>query len=751
VKAASVFCGLCLLLLLPASGSQAEERGGAASPLPQDDRPKVGLVLGGGAARGGAHIGVLRVLEELRVPVDYIAGSSIGAVIGGLYAAGLAPDQMSAEIAAIDWLALFDDRPGRSQLSFRRKEDTWQNYFPFEIGFSSAGVRSPAGFVSGRKLDLMLQSLTLHTSDVAHFDDLPIPYRAIATDFETGGPVALDRGSLARAIRASMSIPGAFTPVPWNGRWLVDGSMSNNLPVELVREMGADVIIVVDVSPHLAEGDFDQLSLLDVGVQTIYVMMAGNTALSLQTLEEDDVLLMPDLQDIELLEFNEMNDAEGPGEAAARGAAPALEHLSLSPEAYARYLAGQRRQLVSEDTGFRIDSLTIRGGDRVPENQLRRRIAIAPGDTLNLAELQEDLLRVVQIGEYDHVGYALDRTGPATHLQISAHEKPWGPNYLLFGLNLKAVLDGWTDFGLLFYHRRAYVNRLGGEWLNRLNIGDQIFIDSELFQPLTPTGVIFVAPRLQFRDEILNYVSGAGGQVAYDMQLGIGQLDLGAQWSNLMQLRLGARWGKRRIKLRAAPDQRDSDDIGEWRLHLGLDVLDQVGFPRSGGELLIDGRLSRESLGATVPYSRLWARGAIAGSWRRSALLLAGEFGTSFDSELPFYEQFELGGFTRMSGWNTGARYGNALGLASLVAYREMLRLPEVLGRGLYLGASGELGQVWPSPDEARLGDLTLGGSIFLGLDSNLGPLYTVFGMVEGGDTAISIILGPVLSAYRLP
>ena len=215
------------------------------------DRARVGLVLSGGGALGSAHIGVLKVLEELRVPVDCVAGTSIGAIVGGIYAAGYTPQEIEDVMLAIRWSDLLDDRPDRRRVPYRRKQDDLTFLTRLEVGFNHGRFQLPSALVEGQKLNFLLQALTIHTVGLDSFDDLPVPFRAIATDLETGDEVVLDRGDLAHAIRASMAVPGVFSPVEIGGRLLVDGGLVNNLPVDQGRAMGADVVIAVDVGDPL--------------------------------------------------------------------------------------------------------------------------------------------------------------------------------------------------------------------------------------------------------------------------------------------------------------------------------------------------------------------------------------------------------------------------------------------------------------------------------------------------------------------
>ncbi|MFH1690458.1 MAG: patatin-like phospholipase family protein, partial [Candidatus Eisenbacteria bacterium] len=293
------------------------------SPARADEhssRPTVGLVLSGGGARGAAHAGVLEVLEELRIPVDCIAGTSMGSVVGGLYACGLSPQEIEANLRAIDWDDVFDDSPPRRHLPFRRKQVDQVALFGFELGLGRRGLEFPAGLVAGQKLGYLLEALTLRSADAANFDELPIPFRAVATDIDTGERVVMWKDNLADAMRASMAVPGAFTPVGRDGMTLVDGGLVCNLPVDLVRSMGADVIIAVDISPQTGASQ-ETASAATILVQSLYLLMDQNAQQQGELLGTADVLVVPDLGDMNPADFRAVPSAIDAGEEGARLAA----------------------------------------------------------------------------------------------------------------------------------------------------------------------------------------------------------------------------------------------------------------------------------------------------------------------------------------------------------------------------------------------------------------------------------------------
>src|SRR5688572_19320751 len=317
-----------LALLAAATVSAQPEPAGVSA-----QRPRLGLVLSGGGARGAAHIGVLKVLEENRIPVDAIAGTSMGAVVGGLYASGLSASDIERVMTSVDWQDAFRDRPARTDLNFRRKLEDQNFLVKFPLGLKGRKFRLPRGLVQGQKLTQILRGLTLPVAQIESFDDLAIPFRAIATDIVTGDRVILDHGDLTTAMRASLSAPGVFAPVDSDGRMLVDGGLSSNLPIDVARQMGVDILIVVDCGfPLLERGKL--VSVATVSNQMLAILIRHNTAEQRKTLKQSDVVIDPALGDFSSLDFTAHAEAMRIGEEAARGQSQRLAALSLPPEEF---------------------------------------------------------------------------------------------------------------------------------------------------------------------------------------------------------------------------------------------------------------------------------------------------------------------------------------------------------------------------------------------------------------------------------
>ena len=377
---AAVFTAVVFLFLLfiPPCLAQADEEKKEPALARVAGRPKVGLVLSGGGARGVAHVGVLKVLEQLRVPVDFIAGTSMGSLVGGIYASGMSPDEMEKRIKAIDWEDVFRDNPARQDIPWRQKRDDYEGLYGLELGFRDGKLHLPLGTTAGYKFEfLMTDFVGLDEGRAARsFDTLPIPYRAVAMDLENGDMKVFDRGVLVKAMRASMSIPAAFAPVEIGGRLYVDGGMVRNLPVDVARSAGCEIIIAVNLgTPPLRR---DQItSPASVGLQAINLMTEQNVKASLGELTEKDILinLIPGLGDFSSSDFVKAMDTVPIGIEAARAVEDRLKALSVSEADYRAWQASRaaRKPGEVEIADIQVADTMKRVNPEVIENEIKQK------------------------------------------------------------------------------------------------------------------------------------------------------------------------------------------------------------------------------------------------------------------------------------------------------------------------------------------------------------------------------------------
>jgi NTE family protein len=330
---------LCLVFIVCLVSVPVEAT--ADQPIPLA-RPRIGLVLSGGGARGIAHIGVIKVLEEMKIPIDCVAGTSMGAIVGGLYASGYSPAEMEKIVTGIEWNEAFKDKPSPQELSFRRKQDAADYMIDFDLGFKNGHFQIPKGLIQGQNLNMILKYMLFHTEDIHDFNKLNIPFRAVAADIETGNPVVLQSGELVKAIRASMSIPAVFAPVEIDGKILVDGGIANNIPVDVVRQMGADVLIVVDIGTPLRTRE-NLVSTVSISSQVMTILIQRNSMEQIAKLRPGDIHIAPLLGDIGTGDFLRAPESLMIGQAKARSMKPLLQRLSLDEKDYHAYLVRQRK------------------------------------------------------------------------------------------------------------------------------------------------------------------------------------------------------------------------------------------------------------------------------------------------------------------------------------------------------------------------------------------------------------------------
>lgn len=709
--------------------------------------PRIGLVLSGGGARGVAHIGVLKALEELRVPVHYIAGTSMGAVVGGLYASGMSPDAIEQTLAEADWRYLLSDAPPRESRSFREKERDSRLNQNLQIGVSETGeIQIPVGFISGQKLLTKLRALTLPVRSIEDFDRLPIPFRAIATDLATGEKVVLGNGSLPDAMRASMAVPGVFTPHEMKGRSLVDGGLSSNLPIETVRAMGADIVIAVDVRPELKRAE-ELGSAIAVTNQMLDILIQRETLTQIRTLGESDVYVRLDLPNAGSTDFAGAVANITTSYEKVLSQATELSRLAVSSARFESYLAAQR---VRRTSAIEISFVEVPGESGAVRRSLSRQISFGEGERIELWKLQRELLGLEGFRNTEVVDFRVVERNGEYGLLLETAPKSRGPNYVNLGFDFDYGSSGETDANLLLSFRMTELNRLGLEWENFLSIGDRTRILSELYQPLEPSRHFFLAGTGSYSSEFVSALDSADERLGFRLQTVVAGLDAGVRLGRFGEVRLGYTGGFSRIgqALGLSPDVAGWHDRGELRSALTIDTLDRTNFPTRGVFVKAVAIRSREEFGADQNYSRIEAQLYKPITFGKNTVVPRVTTDISLSgNELPLYDRASLGGFLHLSGYSRGSLYDQNAALAELIYYRELMELPAALGGGIYAGLSVEAGEIWD--DKFKAGDLKYGGSIFLGADTIIGPLHLGVGGANGSEVAIYLQLNPVLRGDR--
>ena len=718
--------------------------GSASEALAQDtdgDRPRIGLALSGGGARGAAHLGVLKILERENIPIDYIAGTSMGSIVGGMYASGLSPEEIEAQLVAVDWEDVFDDKIDRESRSFRRKSDDRLWLINRKPGFSGRKIKLPPGLVQGQKINNMLTAPTLHVSDIDDFDDLAIPFRAVAADIRTGEKVVLGSGSLAIAIKASMSIPAIMSPVPWGDQMLVDGGIASNLPIETVRAMGADIIIAVDISTPLKGEDVAQ-SILSITGQLTGFLTRRNTEAEISTLGERDVLLIPDLGDITSAEFDRIDEAVPTGIKAAEENLTALRAFSLNAEAYEAHVAARSLPRSELPT---INFVRFENESSLPEEFFLARLEVSQlGQTMDVSRLEKKIDELYGLELFSNISYRLVREDGEHGLEIEVIPKSWGPDYLQFGTEVRSSFNGEGVFNVKASLLKTEMNSWNAEWRTGISIGVEPAFITDFYQPLGLKSRWFVGASALYDQFNISVFQADTDNIV--QQFGIKRLagsiyggrEFGT-WGRVILTYTRGR-GERSIRI-GDPGIPDQDfDIGELSFGLEVDELDDLYFPSHGHIVRAVFKTNQTSLGSDLDYDQVLFRGGFTRSWGKNTFEGGLDYRSTVSGDAPPERRFRAGGLFNFSGLEfnqiSGQQYGRLIG-----TYRRQLF---DIGLGeLWAGSSLEYGNVWENRDDIDIGDGFFAGSLFLGANTLLGPLFFGYGLAEGGASSFYIYLGP--------
>jgi NTE family protein len=731
---------LFLCLLLPALSIAAAAPSGSVAGEPE--RLRIGLVLSGGGARGAAHIGVLKVLEQERIPIDAIAGTSIGAVVGGLYASGLSAAEIEAVIGSAEWLAAFRDEPPRSRLSFRRKSEDQNFLVRFPLGLKSGDFRLPRGLVSGQRLQQVLRRLTLPVVAARSFDELPTPFRAVATDLESGEGVVLGDGDLVTAMRASVSAPGVFAPVEHEGRLLVDGGLADNLPVDVARAMGVDRLIVVDVGfPLQARSGLDSVGT--ISNQMLAILIRRGSDPQRRSLGPQDVLLAPALGEASSFDFGLIPRAVELGEQAAREQLDRLAEFRLEAGAYRRYAAARES---ARQPPPRIDYVRVAEGSERYQRVLDANFGTLAGTQPDGNELDARVTTLYGRGNLETLEYRFESAGGLDGIALRARRNSWGPNYVRFGLSLQDDFDGNSSYNAAARFVLSEISALGAEWVWDLQVGENPRVASEVYLPLDDRARWFLMPHARFEVRNVPLLEEQRRLAEFRLSSFEYGLDAGRELSNWGEVRAGFRrvTGRSRVRLGDPALEPEDFDVREYFARFSYDGLDDVNFPRRGQSLRAEWRGERRDLGSERSADLLTFDWLAARSRGRDTAVLWTSMGTNVDSEPASVRTlFPLGGFLNLSGLAPDSISGRHFAITRLMYYRQIGRGGEgFLNVPAYAGLSYEIGNVWDNRNDISFGSARRQGSLFLGLDTLLGPVYLGTGFDDEGETAFYLFLG---------
>jgi len=732
-----LFCLLAgVALLTTTAPSSAADVSSATTAKP---RPRIGLVLSGGGARGYAHLGVLQYLEKLHVPVDYIAATSMGALVGGLYATGISAEDLEQRLSQTNLSDIAFDRNERAKLPQSQREDDFQYPISIAAGYDDGKLKLAPGLVQGNNLLTLLQNWTAQLPADISFSHLPIPFRAVATDLGKGTEVILERGSLPRAMRASMAVPGLFAPYPIDGRTLVDGGLVSNLPVQEARDMGADVIIAVNIATPLQDPANLQ-SPTAVAQQMVGILIQQNVKAQKALLGKSDVLIEPELTGMSFTDFARGKDGVNAGWNAAQTQSTRLTELSLPPVEWQAYLAArQAGPILARDT--RVDAIEIKTTGRIPAAYVRSRLSVKEGDVYDADKINQQLSQLATNGDFNALTQEIVEKDGRHVLLIDAEEKSWGPQYLLFGLGISNTFDGRGSVNLQIGHRYPWMNQSGLEWRNDLLLGNKrASLHSELRQPVFGASGLYVSPYVDISRRYVDaYLDGSDAKASpvtqYRIDSSIAGVDLGMPLARLGDLRLGVSYQHIKytptynLALGSIGSLFDATQSSQpvARARLTIDQLDDPLFPRKG--YYIYSEINRGFGQVDNRYSDAQLKTLWAFSSDRNTFNVALEAASNLSSNNAG-PGFFLGGFQRLSAYAPDQFYGSSL-LYSRLTYLRDLTDYSLLGlRNPVLGSSLEAGNVWQTRNAFGDGPYKKSLSLFLGGNSPVGPVY--FGAAVG-------------------
>jgi NTE family protein len=729
----------------PALAQQPPPGAPDAGPANQlQTRPRIGLVLSGGGARGAAHVGVLRVLEQMHIPVDAIAGTSMGAVVGGLYASGMSASDIEHVFDSVDWADAFSDRPARAGLDFRRRLEDRDFLVQLPLGFRDGRFLLPNGLIQGQKLTQLLRHNTLQVSGVTDFDQLPTPFRAVATDLETGDMVVMKNGDLTTALHASLAAPGVFAPVERDGRLLVDGGITNNLPIDVARAMGVDRLIVVDVGLPL--GRRERLgSVTDVANQMLTILIRRQVNQQAEALTGSDVLVSPDMPRTSSYSFTDLGRIVRAGTRAADAMRAQLAVLAVTPAQYASYVAARRRQPYAP----RIREVVTQPNSQDFAASTHELFGDLAGTQFDPGQLAKRVDRAYGQGVLELLDYQLEPVAGAVpdqaDLAFQVRPNSWGPNYIRVGLRLQDDFEGNSTFDAAARLVLTDLNSYGAEWIWDGQIGGNPRLGTQIYLPFSLQRRWFLEPSVlwqvrnvpqfegdsrvgELRVRSIRYGGALGRELGLSGEIRIGaERELGRSWN---------RFGVDQMKL--------NFQHNELYARYSFDTLDSAAFPSRGTAATLEWRrqvanrrIERVSDAINLDYrvAHSWGKNT-AIAWLSGGALLTPEF----VDERSWYT---LGGFLNLSGLPTDRLTGPNFGMARLIAYRKVGSGGEgFLNVPMYAGVSVEAGNVWDQRGAMSFGSARKDASVFFGLDTFLGPAWLAAGYDSRGRYSFYLSLG---------
>lgn len=714
------------------------------------ERLKIGVVLSGGGAKGAAHVGVLKILEEHNIPVDYIAGTSIGAYVAGMYSLGYSASEVEAIMMGVNWDSGYSDTIPRNILSYRDKQLRDRYNIPLNIGYNEGQVRAPSGLLRGQTMSQLLRQSTDLVQQFGHFDDLAIPYRAVATDLETSLPVVISHGSMVKAMQASATVPGALQPAQIEGKLLVDGGIANNMPVDVVKAMGADIIIAVDIgSPLVKKDKLDStIAVLD---QLSNFLTNASTEKQKQLLTDKDVLIRPAIDALSTTDFTIMPLALTLGKEAANGQLYKLSSMSVSPEEYAAYVEAKKSKgkLLMADVRHPINEIVFENQSKVSLNLLTETLDIKPGQAVSKDELNEALKRIYSLNKFERVDAEFVEGEDGRILTVTTKAKSWGPNYFQLGFNWEDDFNSESAISFDMAYTMTDLTFNGGEWRNEVKLGIEKLFATEFYQPLDRDQQFFSRARYQYDTRDWDLYDNNSRILTFDKKTHTIELGIGYNYTlqGMIELGLVAEKGSIVNDVWLTQDL-DFSSYGAY-FRFGYDSLDSISFPTSGNRVTLNVYVRNEDFNDSIDDNQNQFSVQIEADWKGAlsvgnhAFVGKASIATNNNDGVNTLHLSELGGFLNLSGYHKDSIMGAHKVFGAFIYQYDLGR--DALGMTdypLYLGWSLEAGNVWDERTDVTLTDLIYASSLYIGTDTSMGPAALGFGITDLGDKSFYLFVG---------
>lgn len=707
-----------------------------------NNRPTIGLALGGGGARGFAHLGVIKKLEELRVPYDYVAGTSMGSIVGGFLATGMDSEALTEVVRKANWNDLFDDKTAREDLPFRRKTDDNLGLFGPKLGIGKGNSLLPKGVRSGQKITFMFESVSSMRVTTSDFDLLPIPFRAIATDIISGDMVVLGSGDLSMAMRASMSVPGVFDPVDRDGAMLVDGGLVRNLPVDVVKDMGANVVIAVDVGTKLVGKD-ELTSAIAIIYQMSGLLTVSNTDVQIKSLKQGDVLVSPLIGDlVSSADFDKLDEAIPLGYAAAEAVEDQLKQYSLSETEYSSWRQRVRGCVEGPPS---IHFVRLNNQSRFSDEVLKELINIKPGQPLDLDQLNHDLRQIYGLGFIRQARFSVVEQDGQQGIEITVLEDERGPAFIETGLDLHFTERG-TEFNIRAAYLKTDLDERGAEFRTVVQLGEARGVFADFYKPLDDRLRYSFRPSVSFSQRPLYVFDDQQEAVAeLRVQETGGDIDFTREFGRYARATAGySRYTGDLDIIVGNPEFKPFPfEIGEAFVEIELDRLDNRFLPMKGTYSTLKYTISSEKLGADLNFKQLEFALYSNHTFGRHNLLVGGKYNTSLDDNIPIYAYFTGGGFMNMSGYEPNSLVDAHFGMVT-AGYRYQVAQSGFMPG--FVGATLEYGNAAANRKDI-FSDGRINGSIYFSYRSPVGPIYLGLGWSEDRSVLVFLRLGRVFGA----